>query len=170
MSGMSAYVPIAEAARVSGMSERQIRRWAITGRVPVMSGRRGRLVDLAAVRGLAGLEDGRPDMTGHQWTDPDIPAHSDIAANSGTAEPLPEVRPGPDEAGHLAQLVRELIVQNTALTLRVAALEAENQRLLEATPAGKVESAVPAAQTPRIALQRPWWAFWKPASGGPQPA
>ena len=54
MPGAPTLVTVTRAGQVTGVSERQIRRWIAAGRLPVTTGERGRLVDLAAVRHLAG--------------------------------------------------------------------------------------------------------------------
>ena len=61
MSDTSTLVTVTRAGQVTGISERTIRRWISAGRLPVTHSERGRLVDLAAVRCLAGHHAGQPD-------------------------------------------------------------------------------------------------------------
>src|SRR5438309_6131509 len=65
---MTDHATIAEASRLTGVSERRLRRWVAAGHLPDDAGPRGRLVGLAAVRELAGLtgapDDGRSDSVG----------------------------------------------------------------------------------------------------------
>ena len=53
------YVTVSVAAYLTGIPERTLRRWAASGQIPAMSGQRGRLVDVDAVRRLAAM-DGYP--------------------------------------------------------------------------------------------------------------
>ena len=55
------FVPASVAAHLSGVDPRTIRRWAVRGQVPVKPSARDRLVDLAAVRRLAGVLSGLAD-------------------------------------------------------------------------------------------------------------
>src|SRR3954470_14794557 len=61
------YVAIEVAGRLTGVPARTLRRWAEAGKVPVVAGRRKRLVRLDDVRRLAamtGHQPGTDDLTG----------------------------------------------------------------------------------------------------------
>ena len=55
MTASDRFVSVAVAGSLSGVTDRTIRRWIASGRLPVVSGPRGRLVDLEDVRRLAAL-------------------------------------------------------------------------------------------------------------------
>ena len=118
-----AYVSAAEAARLTGVSERTVRRWAASGQVRSVKRGHGYRIALSEVAAMVGQADGL-------GADSD-PAMADSAAMTGVAAAAAI------EAGHLAALVRELqdkLTQQAATTAMwqtradVLALQLEDAR------------------------------------------
>jgi hypothetical protein len=90
------YVAIEDAGRLTGVPARSLRRWAETGKVPIMAGQRKRLGRLDDVRRLAAMTGHQPDAvdvtgayagqaTGHMT---EGVAHDNILS-SGALTPTP---------------------------------------------------------------------------------
>ena len=164
-------VTVTRAGQVTGVSERQIRRWIAAGRLPVTTGERGRLVDLAAVRRLAGHYAGPPDdgLASDRLL-PDDNQHLDRhEPDTALTQALTLVdrlsRENVELAGRCGWLQSEL--QQTRAQLQAAEQEV---RLLKEP---KVQSCANEKKSPDSVpgpnghdsgaerpFRRPWWHFW----------
>jgi excisionase family DNA binding protein len=100
-----AYVSAAEAARLTGVSERTVRRWAASGQVRSVKRGHGYRVALSEVAAMVGQANGLDADSGPAMSD--MTATADLSAAAAI------------EAGHMAALVRELqdkLVQQAATT------------------------------------------------------
>jgi hypothetical protein len=142
------FVPASVAAHLSGVDPRTIRRWASSGQIPVMPSARGRLVDLVAVRRLAGTADPATDIPRivADLPDPvredarDVPAHGS------------DVDPGIGElVRHIAGLEQTILELSGRCGWLQARLEDAQAQLALRSPDSGAE------RPPR----RPWWKFWR---------
>jgi hypothetical protein len=112
---MTDFVTVAEAAKLSGISEGRLRRWIAAGRLPVSdrsrAGQRGRLIALERVRALGCQAD-------RDWSATETDRHL-----SDTDRTPPD--------SDLVQLVRDLTQQNLELAGRLGFLQARNADLEE---------------------------------------
>ena len=91
------YLSAATAARLTGVSERTVRRWAAAGRVRSIRRGHGYLVWFPEVAAIAGHAD--PAVQAPDAAMSDRPATAELSASAAI------------EAGHLAALVRDLHVE-----------------------------------------------------------
>ena len=180
---MSDLVSFGTAAKITNISERRLRRWAASGKLPVMTGQHGKRVSLAAVRLLASelidSVDGDRSLSGDcQSPDPSQPDTDRSSTEYGwcpgrtlSGSDRSELHLGLVE---LVQLVRDLNQQVLELSGRCGFYQAEVQQLREqvrllSTPAGSelVEATNdPAEAEPDLKIaservRRPWWQFWR---------
>jgi excisionase family DNA binding protein len=154
---MSAYMSARQAAAWCGVSEKTVRRWIASGKLPAEK------VDGAFRVAADTLHQLRARGNGHAAHPPN--PHADIAADSRTdnaAGPDMSAPQGADpaavEAAHLAALVAQLHRENVELAGRVGFYQARIQDL-----EGRVKlltAGTPAEATP-TPPQRPWWRFWE---------
>ena len=140
------FVPASVAAHLSGVDPRTIRRWAARGQIPVKPSPRGRLVDLVAVRRLAGVLSGIADsladthvtitrivadpadsadpMADH--ADPILEGDHDLSASGSASDP----RDPTAEAfiRHIAQLEQTILELSGRLGWMSKELELERER------------------------------------------
>jgi len=127
-------VSIEVAGQLSGVTSRSLRRWIASGRLPAVSGKRGRLVSLADIARIA-------DESGH------IIGHSDMSGGQGAGQ-----------SGSMSESVTTPTIAPTAMARleairdqwlaplvdRIGTLEREN---------GRLEERLTTTETERDALQ-----------------
>ena len=177
------YLSAATAARLTGVSERTVRRWAAAGRVRSIRRGHGYLVWFPEVAAIAGHAD--PAVQAPDAAMSDRPATAELSASAAI------------EAGHLAALVRdlqaELLRRSEAAAMwqaraemlghQLRALEAPTARHqtptasiltaegsdppLEPSEPPSVLSPVPQPIPPEPNGGSPWWRRWWAALAGP---
>ncbi len=172
------FVPASVAAHLSGVDPRTIRRWASSGQIPVTPSARGRLVDLVAVRRLAGIADPITVMTAdiaRIVEDPPDPVREDardVSVDGSDADPgIGEL------VRHIAGLEQTILELSGRCGWLQAQLEASTSRIREleapkATPAEPADQAgsettnhlAPSTNGQDSGAEcpprRPWWKFW----------
>ena len=179
------FVPASVAAHLSGVDPRTIRRWASSGQIPVIPSARGRLVDLVAVRRLAGIADpvavvaaditrivaDLPDPVREDAREDarDVPAHGSDA-DPGIGELVRHIAGLEQTILELSGRCGWLQAQLEVATTRIRELEAPPAAPAEATDQAGSETSNPnhpaASQNgPDSGAEcpppRPWWKFWE---------
>jgi len=154
---MSDLLTVSETATVAGVSARTMRRWVSSGQVRTVGhGRRvvaASLSELPATNGQNGHEERSPDKTGAATTD----TKTDRSAHTANVD---------TEAGHLADLVRELS-ERLADQRAVSAVWMERARVLgeplALTAPQQPPDASGSTEGPNCLPgwpSSPWWRSW----------
>ena len=156
MSDERHYATVKIAAAVTGVSDRTIRYWITSGKLPAVAGDSGKLVLLADVERLAGH---RRQADG----------------NGNLAEPV-AVATADDGATHQLEVIRDTLIKpHLELIERQAATIAEQaetvgkltaerdalQARLSDVEAQQAHSPATAVPTPETATRRVWWRVWE---------
>lgn len=156
---------IAEASRLTGVSERRLRRWVAAGHLPDVAGPRGRLVSVAAVRELAGMVPVGNVAPDARRTDPVEAGQAPVTRPAATGNGHDPTGGPPDDAGHWAALVERLHRENVELAGRVGFYQARIQELegrLLLTAGTSVGIPTEVEQAPTTPPQpRRGWQFWR---------
>ena len=162
-------VSVTQAAHLTGVGERRIRRWIAAGRLPAVTSQQGKLVDVGTVRQLAS-DTVRPAV-GQSDTHNSPRQTASDSVSDGLTELVALLR-------ERDELLREQQRTIMELSGRVGFLQAENLHLKEQVV---LLSAPPSEPTSQVISEidnhptapengavrgaekgaRPWWAFWR---------
>jgi hypothetical protein len=172
------WVTVQVAGQVTGLSDRRLRRWIAAGKVPVMTGQRGRLVDLDALQRLVALT-GQPStdrLATVSVIDRSEPDTSRSLDRSGDHDWLQLIRDRDELIREKDQTIMELSGRLGFYQARVQSLEEEVKMLSapieELAPRGAnydqppAETSQPTTSVPSAPdsgverpIRRPWWSF-----------
>jgi excisionase family DNA binding protein len=162
---MSAYLSARRAAALCGVSEKTVRRWIASGKLPAEKVDGLFRVDADTLRRLQAQGNGHAAPPPHHPADSAADSRTDRAAGPDMSAPQ-AAAPAAAEAAHLAALVAQLHRENVELAGRLGFYQARNAELEERVKLLTAGAPAEASPTPTQAAQRrPRWRFWRPAKG-----
>jgi excisionase family DNA binding protein len=178
------YVTVGNAATATGVSERTLRYWIKSGKLPATGGKRGRLVRLADVEALADFTGNTPATSGNLAGSAVTTAGNTDNGNPDTLTAGNATAIASDQGRQQLAVIRDtllapLIAQNDRLVTQVTEqaetighLRAERDELraqLEALQAPTrdennqedTQDAGYVYREPEPTTSRPWWKVWR---------
>jgi len=163
MSSPSDYVSVEDAGKLLSVSSRTVRNWIASGKLPAISGNRGRLVTRADVLRIGSLtgkvpEDAESSSVSAMSSDTssaELPEDASVASVVTARSQLEAIR---DE--WLAPLVAQITEQAETIGRVTAERDALQARLRD-VEAQQAQSPATTVPPPGTATQRVWWRVWE---------
>jgi len=191
MNTSSDYISVEDAGKLLSVSSRTVRNWIVAGKLPAISGKRGRLVSRADVLRIGTLTGKVPKTVesvslsdeSSDRSSAELPEERSVMSAATARDQLEAIRdewlaPLIDRIGELEREAGRLTAerehaqrQAEIATLEREAVKAERDALLAAQDAlrsrlsaleeERAESPDEPMSTSEIQPQRPWWRFWE---------